>query len=73
MLNENCSPRSRDESNFDLKIESECRVARGSLFKIKFMGLPVGEGAGVVDVHLVPCPWLAFTLALHLQRSVVER
>ena len=31
------------------------------------IGLPVSECASVVDVHLVPCPWLAFPLPLNLQ------
>ena len=36
------------------------------------MGLPVGEGAGVVDVHLVPRPRLALTFALNLHKPVVD-
>ena len=64
MLNENCSPRSRDESNLDLRIESDLSRSAGGL-----IGLPVSEGAGVVDVHLVPRPWLPFPLPLHLHKS----
>ena len=36
------------------------------------VGLPVGESASVVDVHLVPRPRLALTLALNLHKPVVD-
>ena len=68
MLKENCSPRSREESNLDLQVIANVNILGLS----GLVGLPVGESASVVDVHLVPRPRLALTLAINLHKSVVD-